>query len=198
MQSMSTLSVMFVTVVLALLATACSVNQCQSDSCNSVTPATTPSDVSYDDKTVDDSTEGAETVTTFKTRAAKNNPSISTSEIQAEEDPKILAVSSVINAERVHSIAYDGVAVMAKVISTGCTSDEHFEVYQEVRDGSCYLTLMRNKPDYCRRAPFVMDVSVPWTLTEDCSTLPVVFGNELIDSHEESTAPSSQRQLTKD
>ena len=197
MQSMS-MSVMFVTIVLALLMSACSSNQCQSDSCASVTPSTTPSDVSYDDSTVDDSPEGQETVSAFKARAAKNTPGILTSEIQAEEAPKILAVSAVVDAEQVQSIAYDGAAVVAKVISTGCTSDEHFEVYQEVRDGSCYLTLMRNKPDYCRRAPFVMDVTVPWTLTEDCSTLPVVFGNELIDLQKKSTVPSSQRQLSKD
>ena len=85
------------------------------------------------------------------------------------------------DAERVYGIAFDGNAVMAKVISTGCTSSEHFEVVHEVREAQCYLTLVRNKPDFCRRAPFAMDVIVPFTPPAACSALPVAFDNEIVE-----------------
>ena len=98
------------------------------------------------------------------------------------------------DAERVYGIEFDGNAVMAKVISTGCTSSEHFEVVHEVREARCYLTLVRNKPDFCRRAPFAMDVIVPFTPPAACSALPVAFDNEIVEFQDKSTPSSTQRQ----
>ncbi|MDB3936506.1 hypothetical protein N9383_07320, partial [Granulosicoccus sp.] len=77
--------------------------------------------------------------------------------------------------------AFEANAVTAKVMSTGCTAPEHFEITHEVREGQCYLTLVRNKPDFCRRVPFAMDVIVPFTPPAACSALPVAFDNEIVD-----------------
>ena len=85
------------------------------------------------------------------------------------------------DAERVFGIAFEANAVTAKVMSTGCTAPEHFEITHEVREGQCYLTLVRNKPDFCRRVPFAMDVIVPFTPPAACSALPVAFDNEIVD-----------------
>ena len=98
------------------------------------------------------------------------------------------------DAERVYGIAFDGNSVMAKVISTGCTSSEHFEVRHEVREARCYLTLVRNKPDFCRRAPFAKDVIVPFTPPAACSALPVAFDNEIVEFRDKSAPSSTQRQ----
>ena len=113
---------------------------------------------------------------------------------QADNVSRSKEATQVKDAERVYGIAFEGNAVTAKVISTGCTSSEHFEVRHEVQEGQCYLTLIRNKPDYCRRAPFAMDVVVPFTPPATCSALPVAFGNEIVDFEDKSAPSSTQRQ----
>lgn len=81
----------------------------------------------------------------------------------------------------VGSISYDGTHVLATVVSTGCTSPEHFEVVSQMNETSCLVTLMRNRPDFCRRAPFVMEVSVAWELPAGCEREALVLTNPIVD-----------------
>ena len=83
--------------------------------------------------------------------------------------------------EPVGQISYEEGNVSATVVSTGCTASEHFEVTSELRDSSCYITLVRTKPDYCRRVPFAVNVSIEWEPTASCETAPLVFTNPIVD-----------------
>ena len=103
-----------------------------------------------------------------------------------------------VQLESVVMIGFDGASVNAGVISTGCTLAEHFTVEHEVRDNACYLTLVRTKPDYCRRVPFVIDVSVPWEPPAECADLTVEFANPILDMDKSGTKGSLGRQLPEE
>ena len=105
------------------------------------------------------------------------------------------ATADAVQAESVGNIAYDGAAVTATVISTGCTLLEHFKVEHEVRDNACYLTLVRTKGDFCRRAPFAIEVMVPWESPAQCNALAVEFVNPVIDLNNSGIKASTVRQL---
>jgi len=96
------------------------------------------------------------------------------------------------NNERVIGISLMAEGVQAQVISTGCTSAEDFEISHVATQSACKLTLVRIKPDYCRRAPFVVEVSVPWSAPVDCQDLPVEFTNEIVRQPEKSAVSSKQ------
>lgn len=114
-------------------------------------------------------------------------------EQKALDEQQTTGAKQVMDAERVYRIALEQGAVVADVISTGCTLAEHFEIRQEINEAQCQLTLVRNKPDFCRRVPFVMEVRVPWDAPDDCATLSVTFGNKLVDPQTQSAPQSKQR-----
>lgn len=82
---------------------------------------------------------------------------------------------------QVGSISFDGTHVLATVVSTGCTSHEHFEVLSQTNATSCQVTLMRNKPDFCRRAPVAVDIAIAWEMPANCDSDTLVFTNPVID-----------------
>ncbi len=99
--------------------------------------------------------------------------------------------------ERVGSISYDGSNVLATVISTGCTSSEHFDVISQMEETRCLVTLVRNKPDYCRRAPFAMDISVAWDAPSQCDTDVLEFTNPVVEFSQMGKQREPTRQLQK-
>lgn len=107
------------------------------------------------------------------------------------------ATLDAVPAEAVGTIDFNGTAVTASVISTGCTLLEHFKVDHEVRDDACYLTLVRTKADFCRRAPFLMEVTIPWEAPAQCDGLRVEFVNPIIDADKNTIKESMGRQLPK-
>ena len=95
--------------------------------------------------------------------------------------------------ETVGSIEFDGTSINATVISTGCTTSDNFSVEQVEEAGVCRVVLMRDKPDFCRRAPFVASVAVPFELPENCENLSVVFDNPVVELADTSAKISKQR-----
>lgn len=100
-------------------------------------------------------------------------------------------------SEKVGRISYDDAVINASVVSTGCTLSEHFKVEHDVRGGICHVTLVRTKPDYCRRAPFMIDIAIEWVRPAECESLMLEFTNPIVDLVR-STSKSSARQLPKD
>lgn len=97
--------------------------------------------------------------------------------------------------EPVENITFDGNSIVASVTSTGCTTSEHFEVKSVVQDSVCEVTLLRNKPDYCRRAPFSVEVSVPWEPEANCAIDTLVFANPVFDGDSGKAKREITRQL---
>lgn len=104
-------------------------------------------------------------------------------------------ITDTVTAETVDAIDFNGSAVTASVISTGCTLLEHFKVEHEVQDGVCHVTLVRTKADFCRRAPFLMEVEVPWEPPAECARMSVEFANPILDRDKNTIKESSGRQL---
>ena len=99
-----------------------------------------------------------------------------------------------VTAEAVGAIEFNGSVIAASVISTGCTLQEHFKVEHEVQDGACRVTLVRTKSDFCRRAPFLIDVEVPWEPPAECAQMTVEITNPTIDMEKNTIKESSGRQ----
>ena len=95
------------------------------------------------------------------------------------KDVKQLAFKRVANkaAEPLANVQYNGVEVIAEVISHGCTAAEDFSVQHESVDNVCYATVVRDKPDYCRRAPAQIKIVLKWSQPEACASLPLAFTN---------------------
>jgi hypothetical protein len=96
------------------------------------------------------------------------------------------------DSERVFGITLTAAGVRAEVMSTGCTSSKDFEISHTATDAACELTLVRKKPDFCRRVPFMVEVSVPWSAPEGCENLPVKFTNEITTLPEKNAVPAKQ------
>lgn len=99
--------------------------------------------------------------------------------------------------EPVSDISFDGGSVNATVMSTGCTTAESFEVSSELLNSSCVVTLLRNKPDYCRRIPFAVEVSVSWEPDADCVAHALVFTNSIVDMEMDVKKPALTREILK-
>ena len=97
------------------------------------------------------------------------------------------------SVETVGSIEFDGTSVNATVVSTGCTTSENFSVEHAQDADTCHVVLLRNKADFCRRAPFVATVSVPWVPPANCESQSVVFDNPIADPEGASARKSTQQ-----
>lgn len=97
--------------------------------------------------------------------------------------------------EPVGQIQLQGAQVQATVLSTGCTQSAHFVIEHEVREQRCYLTLLRTKPDYCRAAPFGVEVVLAWDVPPACVGLPVAFDNPTVDLPDLTEKSAVTRQL---
>lgn len=84
-------------------------------------------------------------------------------------------------SESVQAINFDGLAVNASVISTGCTTAANFHVDHEMVNDACVATLVRDAPDLCRRAPFVTELSIAWQPPQNCTISSVTFANPIVD-----------------
>ncbi len=98
-------------------------------------------------------------------------------------------------AEAVGFVSYDGNEVSFSATSTGCTRVEHFHIEHEVQEGVCQVTVIRDKPDRCRRAPFIANFSVPWEPPQACQATEVVFTNPIIDTGNDSQGRGVEESL---
>jgi len=82
--------------------------------------------------------------------------------------------------ESISMVSFDGTQFTASVISHGCTSSENFVVEHEVVNGQCRVSFVRTKPDLCRRAPMLAELSLAWSVPENCSDLELVIANPVL------------------
>lgn len=88
--------------------------------------------------------------------------------------------------EKAGDVSHDGRLIQARVISTGCTSSTDFHIEYNVEGGVCQVTIVRDKRDFCRKAPEVIQVQIPWERPMDCAGLDIVFTNPPLDELKQS------------
>lgn len=106
------------------------------------------------------------------------------------------AKSDAAQVESVGAIDFNGTEITASVISTGCTLLDHFTVEHEIRGDTCHVTLVRTKADFCRRAPFLVEVAIPWEPPAQCEQLTLAFDNPIMDADPNTFKRSVGRQQT--
>lgn len=82
-------------------------------------------------------------------------------------------------------IEYNGNSILANVISTGCTSSADFHIEYTMVENQCQISIVRDKPDFCRRAPFTKQVQVDWNLPAECANTPLVLTNPPLDESQD-------------
>jgi len=89
--------------------------------------------------------------------------------------------------DAVSGFSFTGQTIRASLISHGCTSSTDFNVEHESEAGMCRVSIMRSKPDLCRRAAFVVNVELDWSLPDDCVDLNVTLANPLLKTSDPET-----------
>jgi len=82
--------------------------------------------------------------------------------------------------ESISRVEFNGETLAFTVISNGCTRAEHFSVKENIVDGQCQLTIVRDKPDFCRRAPLSVDLSISWQPSDACESKEIIITNPLL------------------
>lgn len=82
--------------------------------------------------------------------------------------------------ESISGVSFDGKQIKASVISHGCTNATDFIIEHELVDNRCVLTIIRSKPDMCRRAPMLAEVSFDWSVPEDCTGSDIFVANPML------------------
>lgn len=82
--------------------------------------------------------------------------------------------------EALSEVSFNGDTIRATVISNGCTHSDDFQVAHDVINGMCQVSVIRTKPDLCRRVPFEANIELSWTPPSDCAGLPVTLANPLL------------------
>ena len=62
-------------------------------------------------------------------------------------------------------------------ISTGCTQTNSFTIDSTISGNVCDITIYRTKPDLCRRAPQLINITLKWDQKANCKNLPVKLLN---------------------
>lgn len=83
------------------------------------------------------------------------------------------------------------------VRSTGCTTAEHFHIEHELQEGQCAVTIVRDKPDFCRRAPHVIELSLAWSPPPSCNASAVQISNPIVDLNARLKTPLSAQDLPR-
>lgn len=66
------------------------------------------------------------------------------------------------------------------VKSFGCTKPSDFRISDRVDGERCLIEIVREKPDFCKKAPSIRTMRVEWSASDECVGLPVEFGNPLL------------------
>ncbi len=107
--------------------------------------------------------------------------------VKSNKANALIGKSTESHVESVSAVSISADAVRVSVVSHGCTSATDFQVEHVVEQGQCRLTIVRTKPDLCKRAPFVAEIEIAWSLPDACVDLPVVVANPLLLSSESET-----------
>lgn len=82
--------------------------------------------------------------------------------------------------EAISAVEFDGEKIKLSVLSFGCTNAADFQVQHAVSDNRCNITIVRTKPDFCRRAPFVANIEIEWSLPKDCTDMTLQINNPIL------------------
>ena len=84
--------------------------------------------------------------------------------------------------EPVSAFVFTDDNIQASVISHGCTSSNNFVVQHEINNDQCVVSIVRTKPDLCRRAPFIADINIAWSLPASCESHQLVLANPVLET----------------
>lgn len=73
-----------------------------------------------------------------------------------------------------------GPTMVFGVKSFGCTKASDFSINAKVEDGHCLIEILREVPDFCKKAPSIRTMRIEWAAPDDCAGLPVEFSNPLL------------------
>lgn len=79
----------------------------------------------------------------------------------AIQSNKVSSPEENVNLEAVYGFNINDRAVSFTVISNGCTNDSDFQLSSKMSGQTVELSLIRKKPDYCRKMPSLTEVSFP-------------------------------------
>lgn len=85
-------------------------------------------------------------------------------------------------AEPVSNVSYDGKTLTFTAMSNGCTSPEHFSITHQTDADACQLTIIRSQPDYCRKVPQAVQVTLTWPRPEGTQCNQLVITNPLLET----------------
>lgn len=68
----------------------------------------------------------------------------------------------------------------AKVHSTGCTKKEDFKLELLNNTGNCQIKVYRIKPDFCKKMPFPVTITLPIQDADQCKGIELL--NSLVQS----------------
>lgn len=98
---------------------------------------------------------------------------------QQHSDTQEPALSA--SLEPASNMQFNGRSILATVTSNGCTSSADFHIEYALLEEHCQISIVRDKPDYCRRAPFPQQITIDWVAPAECRQLNLVFANPPLD-----------------
>ena len=84
------------------------------------------------------------------------------------------------NLEPIAEPSVQGPMMVFGVKSFGCTKPTDFRISAKADGGHCLIEIVREKPDFCKKAPSISTMRVEWAAPSECAGLPVEFGNPLL------------------
>lgn len=108
----------------------------------------------------------------------ESSSSLSEEKLATKEDIKQL-LEPISNPD-----VFEGAISFASV-SNGCTRAADFKIIQiSEAHGTCELAIYRVKPDYCKKAPQLIDIKLEWNRAEACEGAEVGFINPRLPTAE--------------
>ena len=97
--------------------------------------------------------------------------------VATESEPLTDAAKREFSMEGINNPVFDQDSIRFSAVSNGCTTSSDFIVEHVVNNGQCELTVLRAKPDLCRKASSFVDIELTWALPDNCAGMEVVFLN---------------------
>lgn len=83
--------------------------------------------------------------------------------------------------EKINGLTFDGKMLSFNVLSNGCTAPEDFRVDALAEESACVVTIVRTKPDLCKKATAPITVELPWAKPAECLDRPLLITNPLLE-----------------
>lgn len=146
------------------------------------------------------STASQSTVSQFnlaeKNQPTRANPTAKPNTPESRLVPVSLKDKSAMATEKINGLTYNGQTLRFNALSNGCTSSEDFRIDTRIdtpigtigEDASCLITIIRTKPDLCKKATEPVSIEINWAKPENCLDLPLVNANPLLEDKPRDTS----------